>query len=264
MKLLRFVLLGALCVGACLEPPEDDAVPPELFYGDPDVEPGMVTHVEDDPTYAANVEQFASSVAYLRGFADGESIWYWNVDGPNATFIAPLYQIIGLDGQQIGREIIDVIPGDAGYTPWWRVWQVKVTDRYDGERIWSRAAIDAGIRAGILEEPMPTMNVVNCPVTRRETVIPVSSDGDVESTKWVWYRDRRIDWIVFTDFITVPTDDRNMPIYPVYVFQRINEGAPIYEFVTGVDVTGDNELNDSNNIFASGLDGPRYSPLWSA
>lgn len=258
-----WLLIPLLLCGACLEPPEDDDVPLSTFFGDPDVDPAMVQHVEDDPALASNVAQFASQVAYLKGWADGESIWYWNVDGPNATFIAPLYQIIGPDGQQIGRTIIDVIPGDTGYTPWWRVFTVYTTDKYDGERIWSREGIDAGIRAGILQEPAATDRVANCPVVLRETEIQVRQNPDeYANPSWVWYRNQRVDWVVFTDFLRLEPEKLQMPVYPVYVLQRIDEGAPLYEFVSGVDITGDQLLNDSNNIFASGLDGPRYSPLW--
>ena len=263
MKLVYLAVTLAAASSACLEPPEDDEIPLETFFGDPAIAPEDAPHVEDVPALAANVQRFATDVAYLRGYADGEEVRYWNVDGDNATFIAPLYHIIGTDGQQIGRTIIDVIPGDTGYTPWWRIVEVYVTDRYDGERIWSRAAIDAGIRAGILQEPLPTQRVVNCPVILREAKIPVSLDSaDDVTPEWVWYRDKRVDWVVFSDFVDVDLDVREMPIYPVYVLQRIDEAAPIYEFVTGVDVNGDQRLDDSNNIFASGLDGPRYSPLW--
>lgn len=256
--------LGALLLlTACLEPPEDDDIPLSSFFGDPDADPAMMPHVEDVPALASNVAQFATQVAYLRGYADGDPIWYWNVDGPNAPFIAPLYQVIGPNGEQIGRTIIDVIPGQAGYTPWWRIFEVYTTPEYDGERIWSREAIDAGIKAGILREPVPTDAVANCPVILRDTPIQVSQNPDeFAGTEWVWYRNQRVDWVVFTDFIRWPAARRDMPVYPVYILQRIDEGAPLYEFVTGVDITGDRRLNDSNNIFAAGLDGDRYSPLW--
>jgi hypothetical protein len=254
---------AATFLAACLEPPEDDDVPPERYYGDPSIDPAAAPHVEDVPEFAANVARFTTSAAYLRGFADGEPVWYWSIDGANASFIAPAYEIIGKDGMPIGRAIIDVIPEDAGYTPWWRMVEVHVTDAYDGERIWSRDAIDAGIRAGILNTPVATERVVNGPVALRNMRVPVTAEpGDDVPPKWIWYRNHRVHWVLFDEVMTLPVEVREMPAYPVYVFQRIDEPAPLYEFKTGIDLNGDGVLDASNNVFASGLDGPRYSPLW--
>jgi hypothetical protein len=244
---------------ACLEPPEE-MIDQSRIFGDPNLMPADAPHVQDDPDFTANVAAFSTSVAYLRGYAEGDPIWYWNVDGPNATFIAPMFQLVGPDGP-IGRPIIDVIPGDTGYTPWWRTVTVRTTAKYAGEKIWSREAIDAGVRLGILEPPEPQREVKNCPVILRDATVPVDVDQTAEPT-WGWYRNRRVHWIDFTDRLDVPTDVHEMPLFPVYVMQRIDQSAPIYEFVTGVDVTGDGDLDDTNNIFGSKPGGPRYSPLW--
>lgn len=258
--------LGAVlllsCVGsACLEPLVDDAIEPARIFGDRTIEPAAAVHVEEDPTYKARASAFATSVAYLRGFADGAEIRYWNVDGPNATFVAPIYELVGPDGNMIGRRIIDVLPGDTGYSPWWRRVVVRTTASYQDERIWSREAIDLGVRMGILEAPEETDEVINCPVALRGTKIPVGP-GEPASTVWGWYRNRRVDYIDFSQRFTLPAGTREMPAFPVYVLQRIHQGTPLYEFLTGVDLTGDGDLDDTNNIFASNLGGPRYSPLW--
>lgn len=254
-------VLSAICSSGCLEP-NDEQVDFTRRFGDPSIEPGEAPHVEDDPQFAANLDSFSKSTVYLNGFAEGDPIKYWNVDGPNATFIAPIFQVVGPDGP-LGRPIIDVIPGDGGYTPWWRVIRVPITDKYKGERIWSRDAIDAGIALGILGQPEETTVVKNLPVYLRASRIPVDEDRthDVEPT-WGWYRNRRVSWIDFTDQIDVELGERDMPIFPVYVLQRLNNAQPIYEFVTDTDLNHDGDLDDTNNIFASKPGGSRYSPLW--
>jgi hypothetical protein len=256
---LLFVLLFAL--SACLEP-EDEQVDFSRRFGDPAIEPADAPHVEDNPALANNVAAFSRSTVYLNAFSEGDPIRYWNVDGPNATFIAPIFEIVGPDGP-LGRTIIDVIPGDAGYTPWWRTVRVRTTAKYNGERIWSRDAIDAGIALGILEQPEETTEVRNLPVYLRGSRIPVDEDAsnDVEPT-WGWYRKQRVSWIDFSDRIEVPVGVREMPSFPVYVVQRLNNAQPIYEFVTDTDLNHDGDLDDTNNIFPSKPGGSRYSPLW--
>src|SRR5215472_4871838 len=135
--LFASLILGSL--SGCLSPLTSDAVDPTMFFGDPNADPATL-HIQDDPKFLARTKMFGKSVAYLTGFADHEAIHYWNVDGPNATFIAPLFEITGRDGKIIGQPIIDVIPGDTGYTPWWRREIVHTTDKYNGQRIWSREA----------------------------------------------------------------------------------------------------------------------------
>jgi hypothetical protein len=251
--ILSFLL--AISTG-CLDPLVDDEIAGENVFGDPSIAPADAPHVEDDPAFADRLSSFTQNVAYLQAFAEGERVRYWNVDGANASFIAPMFLVEGSS-----RAIIDVIPGEIGYSPWWRIVTVKTTSSYAGQRIWSRAAIEAGVRLGILEEPVDTDQVVSCPVALRGTEVPLGMSRTA-TTSWVWYRNMRVDWIRFNDQTTVPVDQREMPIFPVYVFQRINEALPIYEFVTRVDVNGDGILDASNNVFSSKPGGYRYSPLW--
>ncbi len=241
----------------CLDAQVDDTLDPSRLFVPQDA---PIVHVEDLPEFAEAKSQFTTQIDYLAGYADGERIWYWNVNGPNVRFIAPVYYI-ELPNGELSTPIIDVIPGDTGYTPWWRVHRVPTTERYNNERILSREAIDAGIRAGILDEPVPTEEIVNGPVVLRSLTFDLGNDQTGRAEQ-IWYRNLAVHWVEFSHRINVELTDRNMLFFPVYVLQRINEGAPLYEFATGVDITGDDKLNDSNNIFSGGLTSERYSPLW--
>jgi hypothetical protein len=247
-------------IPACLKPLTSDAIDNSRLFGDPNVDPATL-HIEDDPTFTAHTKLFGRSVAYLNGFADHQPVHYWNIDGPNATFIAPLWEITGPDGQIVGHPIVDAIPGDPGYTPWWRREIVRTTPSYNGERIWSRDAIDAGIQAGILQEPEEQAEVIDAAVLFRDVKIPVDF-GQTVDPSWAWYRNRRVSWMEVSKTQSVPIGVREMPQYPVYVLQRIDQDHPIYEFFIGVDLNHDGDLDDTNNIFASNLDGPRYSMQW--
>ncbi len=258
------ILVLALVSTACLEPLVDDALPASSTFADPTLTAATAPHVEDDPATAPRLSSFASRVQYLQGFADGQPVRYWNVDGANSSLIAPLFVLEDAAGNALGRPIIDVLPGEPGYTPWWRRVVVRVTAAYAGEHIWSRAAIDEGVAKGLLEPPRATTAVVDCPVARRGTTIPVAArpGARTASTTPAWYRNQRVDLVAFGDPIDVPVESLRMPIFPVYVLQRIDAGQPLYEAVTGVDVTGDGRLDASNNVFAGRLGGARYSPLW--
>ncbi len=260
-------------LAGCLDPAVSDEVPTGNLFPDPMADPLAAPRVQD--TVSPEVlAQFSTQVAYLSGFADGQPIRYWNVNGANADFVAPMYFIQNRDGSPLGKPIIDVIPGDPGYSPWWRKVIVRVTPTWTNEKFWSREAIDAGLKLGLLEPPMFTTDVVNCPVTLEETQIPVDrvAEGGRFRERTVppvfgWYRNQRVHWIDFSEVIQVPLGTNNfaagdMPIFPVYILQRINQGEPIYEFVTGVDINGDRLLEASNNIFAAAPGRPRYSPLW--
>jgi hypothetical protein len=53
-----------------------------------------------------------------------------------------------------------------------------------------------------------------------------------------------------------------MPAFPVYVFQRIDQGVVLDEFESGVDLNADGELTRSNTTFAGNRGSDRHSPLW--
>ncbi len=254
--------LAGLALSGCLEPLVDDTIPPERLFGAPSLDPARAPDVESTPALAGLLPSFTRSVAYLRGWADGEEVRYWNVDGDNSNVIAPYYQLEDREGQPLDRPVIDVLPGEPGYTPWWRRVRVRVTERYLGQKLWSREAIVAAEEAGLVETPEPTEQVVNGPVSLAAVRVPLGDGDRAAAPEPIWYRGQRAHWLRFRDEHRVPVDSQVMPAFPVHVLQRIDEGAPLYEFVTGVDLDGDAVLDHSNNVFAGGLDQPRYSPLW--
>lgn len=260
---LPFGLWGSL--GCNLLEAEVASIDPTAAFVNPNINPATLD-IEDNPTYASAVAEFVREVAYLQGYAQGQRIWYWDVPGDTPTFIAPMYRLIDANDVLVGPPIIDAIPTDPGYTPWWRMFLVRTTDAYNGERIWSRAAIDAAVELGLVGPPEPTTTVLDCPVVHRDTRVSVGADQVVAPTP-VWYRNQRVHWLRFSSSLELPVETngervRQMPRFPIYIFQRINEALPLYEAKTGVDLNGDARLNASNNVF-SGLPGDdRFSPLW--
>jgi len=113
----------------------------------------------------------------VQGWHDGEEVFYPDF-GANAAVAIPIWVFVtGFDAQgnpqmvDGQRNIIDAVPGDAGYSAFWRVNFVTVPAGYQPNSIRSAdAAIDSGY---------PTMQVdvvVNCPVTT-VAAAPVPSGG---------------------------------------------------------------------------------------
>ncbi len=250
-----------LC-SACLDPVEDNEVGLERVFGDPSVDPMSPPHVEDNDALASRVATFPDRTPYLFGYASGRRLRYWRVGGPVTDVIVPFYIVQERDGTR-QRPIIDVLPGDTGYGPWWREVIIRTTEQYAGERIWSRAAIDAGQRLGLLEAPEPNTTVVTAPVVRRTVRVQVDETGRTVGTSWIWYRNQRVDWVRFESDIDVPEDVQRMPKAPVYIFQRINQAHRLYEFRVDVDLNDDGQLTESNNVFEADIGEPNYTPLWS-
>ena len=266
MSALRPLWSVALAVAlpACLEPPEE-AVPLERAVGPAGFDIADAPLLETAGLPGVDPAAFTRSVVRLAGYADHRALTYWNVDGANSELIAPVYVLEDASGAVVGPPIVDAAPGEGGYTPWWRKVVVRVTADYAGEAIWSRDAVDAAVQAGLLLEPQPTTQIWSAPVALEGTVVPLDDTGTKTATATpIWYRGHRAHWIRFSAGVELDLAARKMPVFPVYILQRIDEAAPIYEFLSGVDVDGDDRLVSSNNIFAADIGRARYSPLWEA
>jgi hypothetical protein len=261
---LGFVVLTLAGFG-CLDPLADDSLNPSRVFGNPNIALSDMPHVEDNPEFQDKLALYATEIPYLQGFAEGRSIMYWQVPEPATDLIVDLYIILE-DDKPVFGPIIDVLPGDAGYSPLWRKIFLSVTETYQGERILSREAIDVAVKEGILEEPHRSELVTNCPVVSRDLKILLASN----STKTAdlipgWYRNQRVNLISFSPDLIVTEELNRVPIFPLYIFQRISETVPIAEAMSGIDEDGDNRLLSSNIIFSSNVKDnvdTRYSGMW--
>ena len=98
------------------------------------------------------------------GFAKGDAVAYLDL-GPiklaRGNKVAPIWAFTnGAAGQ---RNVIDVVPGQRGYTPLWRVNMVTWADGETPRVLRSAAAIRAAVAAGTVDVRR-TATVVNCPV----------------------------------------------------------------------------------------------------
>lgn len=261
----RLAYCVLFCASACLDPLVTDALNPELIFGDPAVDITNAPHLEDDANYFDKTASFLNEIPYRQGYAQGARVWFWDVPNQGIDIIADIYIILH-EGALLEAPIIDVIPGDAGYSPLWRKIFLNTTEAYQDEKIRSRAAIDLALDLGLLDKAQPSVQVVNCPVVSQWATVPLSNTSTISGKLSTgWYRNRRVSWATFSPASEVLLELRRIPVRPLYIIQRINEAMPIDEAVSGVDLDGDRRLLSSNTIFAGNVsertDG-RYSPIW--
>ncbi|HTE52115.1 MAG TPA: hypothetical protein VK698_14780 [Kofleriaceae bacterium] len=257
------VALVALAASGCLDPLVGDEVGASgliLPAGTP------VESAHDDPAIERQIDQsdgVDDVVARVHGFAGGAPIAYWDF-GPAPTAAVPLFVLVregeGGELEPIDHpSIIGAIPGDAGYSPFWSVLTVEVTGVYAGELLTSFAAVQEAERVGLVEAPVLSGQAIHCPVVASDVTVEVGDDGEAlaASSRFFW-EGLTVDCF---DFGSMPVeagsrapDDRRYQI-------RRDGSEPLSEVVRGIDLTGDGDLDDSNDVFSRGAADGEYSPL---
>jgi len=197
-----------------------------------------------------------------KGFGPGgELIQYYNFDvQPEQT--APIFVLFreGEDTPVAGQlNIIDVIPGDAGYSDFWHVHFVTVPADYVANTVTS---VNELMLSGYPIER--TNGVVNCPVVPEGSTAALRLGGGGNGLVRGWYRNQVVFYFDFSEkMITVdlpPEGHPLMPLADILVTFNINpdqpDGGPPSGFMTepGTDQT--------HNVVDSLPADPGYSPLW--
>lgn len=257
---LLLLLCGA-SAGGCIGPQvEDDPGPGN------DVLPAgsELPDVEDDGELEARIDEHDGVdgvIAIENAFANGASMSVWDF-GPAPAFSAPVFVLGRREGERfVGvphPPLVEVAPGDPGYSPYWAVFRVYVTDAYRGEVIPSVAAIDEAVRRGLIEPPVYNEGeAVNCPVVAADALLAMP-DASMAPPPFVFhYRGVRIRYY---DVGRMPIDaDTEIPEVRRYVLRREGQ-EPLSERVRNIDMTGDGDRLDTNDVYAHAAGDPMPSP----
>lgn len=253
-SLLPGLLLGVL-LGACLGPQVDDEVPGQGLVLPAGTQVGAV-----DPDIARQIAEFDAVdglVPALSGFAAGSPVVYWDF-GPAPWQSAPLFYLSDPDTGDLLDDhppIFDVIPGDDQYSPFWAMFLLPVSDSYQGEIISSLAAIEEAQRAGLVGTPVITNTFVNCPVVADDVTLDPGDGSEPMAPKSGFVRGRRVALFDLNAILGQPAaalddDGVRVPAGEVYRLRRAG-GEPLSEPLRGVDMTGDDDVDDTNDIFAA-------------
>jgi len=247
----------------CLEPRvSDELLTPGLILPAGSIVPG----ISSDPLLAAQVDENDAvdrQVPLNSGFVGGRQVLFWDF-GPAPDNSAPLIflrQPTTDDSIDLlpHPPIIDVIPGDPNYTPYWAIWHVDVTELYAGEIIPSLQALQEAQSLGLVTMPEQRPTYLNCPVVHPDVRIEVGAGNDDAAPSPAFYRGVQVDLVNFA-FRPLLEDKTHVPVAELYVLRR-EGGEPLSEPTRGVDMTGDGDTNDSNNLFQYARDDDPYTPL---
>ena len=191
---------------------------------------------------------------------DGELIRYYNLDvqplGP-----APIYALFreGEDAPVEGQlNIVDVVPGVAGYTDFWNIVKVTVPADYVANSVASVAEIEA---AGYAMEA--TSTIVNCPIVPEGSTATLRGGDEGTGLHQGWYDGKVVHYFTFEEASIELGGNNEVPIAPIYVTFNKNpdEGdatsGPPSGFVT------EDGTDQTHNVVSALPGDADYSPLWS-
>ena len=172
---------------------------------------------------------------------------------------APIY-VLFREGESAPVEgqlnIIDVIPGDAGYNDFWQVYKVTVPSNYEANSVTSFADVN--------EQGYPieaTDMLVNCPVVPKGSTASKRYTSS-EETGLIrgWYQGQVVYYFTFQEKMLSTTSAQQVPVSPIYVTFNINPGneggGPPSGFVTEMGSV------QTHNVPATIPTDADYSPLW--
>jgi len=269
-SILTILFSGLLIVSACKKDDDSDKNTGPL---DPDTtEEVSVDRFSDDagtlhlrssnPDLPGPNEPINFDNLFLaQGLApDGQVAKYYDFDVmPLAP--APIY-VLFREGESEPVEnqlnIIDVIPGDLGYSDFWQMYKVTVPQDYVANTVTSLVKIlDKGY------ELTETNYLINCPVAPKGSTAELRYTDESKTLDRGWYKNKVVYYFTFEEKVLATTAGGLNPISPIYVTFNINpdendpNSGPASGFVTE---TGSAQ---THNVLATIPTDADYSPLWS-
>ena len=190
---------------------------------------------------------------------DGEVVRYYNFD-VMSTEPAPIYVLFreGEDTPVDGQlNIVDVIPGDAGYNDFWHVHKVTVPSDYVVNSVTSLTEITS------MQYPIEATDIlVNCPIVPDGSTAQLRLGGGTNGLIQGWYQGMVVTYFTFEEkMLSTDPSTPAVPLSPIYVTFNINpdqpDGGPASGFVTEMD------SDQTHNVPATIPMDTDYSPLWS-
>ena len=249
---MRAGTLLVLAMSACLGPQVSDEVGTTGLILPASA---VVPSIYDDAAEAAEIasnDGVDGVVPLLSAFSGGAAMAYWDF-GPTVDFAAPGFLLIRRNGAAIEvlphPVVIGAIPGDPGYSPFHRRQLVEVTGAYRGEIFPSVAAIQKGVEAGLLLSPTFPMDFMTCAVVAADVRLEVAAGPPVAPSQRFYY-----DGLVGTCFDfgggMLLQDRVHVAEQKLYRLRR-EGGEPLSEPIRRVDMNGDGDIRDSNDVFAA-------------
>jgi len=272
-QLIALLMVPLIIVTACKKDENDDMMTSGPTAKDPDAaEKVAVDRFSDDAATlfkrsenpdlpAANTAiNFDQGPFITQGLSpDGSPVRYYNFD-VMSTIPAPIYVLFheGESSPVSGQlNIVDVIPGDAGYNDFWHVHKVTVPADYKANVVTSYQEImDNGYTV------TPTTTLVNCPVVPDGSTASLRyNENESTALDRGWYKGKVVYYFNFSEKMLM-TDAGNpmVPLSDIYVSFNINPtesgGGPASGFMT------EPGSMQTHNVVQTIPEDGSYSPLW--
>ncbi len=178
---------------------------------------------------------------------------YYNFDAQSAT---PddiyVFFTTGSTTPLVGQyNVIPTIPGDVGYSDFWKINKVTVPVGFVVNSLTSEAAI---IASGYVITK--TSTIVNCPVVPYGSTASKKFGGGAQVLTLGWYKDKAIAYFNFTEKALVASAAGTLMTSPIYVCFNDNIAGPSsgFKVETGTAQT--------HNVLSTTPSSSTYSPLW--
>jgi hypothetical protein len=229
-------------------------------------EPAPLPSIEDDAALSLQIDandKIDTVAMRLRAFVHGEPAAYWHL-GVEAATAMPLYQLCARTAEEDCAPIdhppiVELLPGDEGYSPFGRVYAVRVAPSWRG-RIASVAELDGAVASGEAQAPVETTRYLHCPIASSASALEVARGATITAERIVYARGMEARCFDFGGGVLEP--DGEMIVRNVYVLRRDGDEMPLVETARMQDLNGDGDLSDSNNVFGVGIGDSDYTPLW--
>jgi hypothetical protein len=230
----------------------------------PAVDDALTTQIDD-------ADGVARMVLPVHGFAEGAPATYWDFGTVPGPATMPMYFLCRASGVRClpveHAPIAEALPGEDGYAHFGRVHEVEVTDAWDGEILPSREAIDDAVRDGLVLAPVATDEYAHCPIVHPEVRVGLD-DGTTAAPEPIYVRGMEARCVAFWRehgfrSLADPETGRVL-VRNVYPLFREGDALPISEIAREMDLTGDGDQRDTNNVLGVAYTSSNYTPLWRA
>ncbi|AYB34907.1 hypothetical protein [Chryseolinea soli] len=194
-----------------------------------------------------------------KGFGPGgQLVEYYNFDVQSTT-PAPIWVLFKQgESNPVSDQmnIINVLPGEAGYNDFWQVIKVTVPASYQANQV---ASYDEIVAAGYPLEP--TTSLVNCPVVPEGSTATKRFTGEPAGLIKGWYKGKVVSYFTFGEK-ELMTSAGKVPLSPIYVSFKTNltpgndQSGPASGFKTEPGST------QTHNVVSTLPSNAGYSPLW--
>lgn len=191
---------------------------------------------------------------------DGQIVRYYNFD-VQALAPAPIYVLVqGEDNTPVNGQlnIIDVIPGESGYSDFWLMYFVKVPDNYLANSITSyQEIVDKGYN---IEKQTA---IVNCPVVPYGSTADENVNGSANPLLQGWYKGKAVFYFTFEEKELHADNLGLVPVSPIYVTFNINPDEANPESGPPSGIKFETNGVQSHNVIETIPVDDDYSPLWA-